>query len=80
MNDRSIFPFLLLALFIVLPFTLNASLVVVASGWPVSSVIVAFTVVFLFWVLILSGVMSAAFFSSVSVPFGSLKNKDNELK
>ena len=57
----------------VLPFALNTNFVFDTNSSSVSSVIVAFTVVFLFLVLILSGVISAAFFSSVSVPFVSVR-------
>jgi len=70
----SILPLLLVMLFnMVLPFALNTNFVFDTNSSSVSSVIVAFTVVFLFLVLILSGVISAAFFSSVSVPFVSVR-------
>jgi hypothetical protein len=70
----SILPLLLVMLFnMVLPFALNTNFVFNTNSSSVSSVIVAFTVVFLFLVLILSGVISAAFFSSVSVPFVSVR-------
>ena len=74
-NDTSIFPLLLFTPFrIVLPFTLNASLVVETSNVSVSSVMVALIVLLPFTVVMLSVLMVTPFFIRGSVAFVSLRS------